>query len=395
MFGSLGGTAAAADDFSKLPLIGRIGDTCNMIWIERRSQEGKRRAINQIISHAENEQLPKLIVFPQGITSTKKIITAFKNGAFLPGLPVQPVALNYFGNKFHDLSWTFASFVSEFYWAGVQFVNTVNIKVCDKYTPNNKEKDCPQQFAENVRQIIIKKLPNEVTATRHAFEDMLLKKKTPEAINSQRVVMEDVFSKLHFKVNTVTKLADIFATLDLDKDGLIDYGEFCKSFDRDEKEANIKNLFNFFVTEANMKKSEKIGFEKFLTGVAIAYYEDLYQDALKAFFQGIDTDGTGYINKMSFLDVLSRSKKALEDRRSKQNNVNTQTDHGYLDENDVKALLQNIFEGKNEDEKVFFTIFKDRVIDTKISTEIQKFLQFILYVRMGIELTKDELLSSR
>ena len=53
----------------------------------------------------ENKRFPPLLVFPQGTTVRNDVVTQFQRGIFAQGLPVQPVALNYRGNRHFDPSY--------------------------------------------------------------------------------------------------------------------------------------------------------------------------------------------------------------------------------------------------------------------------------------------------
>ena len=56
--------------------------------------------------------------------------------------------------------------------------------------------------------------------------------------------------------------------MDLNNDGYIDYLEFCKGFERDPTEQNMKNLFRLF--NVNFETGpDKFGFDDFLTGVCV------------------------------------------------------------------------------------------------------------------------------
>jgi len=79
------------------------------VFIYRDDKASKHRAIAEIKRRAHSEgKWPQYLIFPEGTTTNGKALVAFKPGAFIPGMPVQPIVLR-FTDKWDTTSWTWVS----------------------------------------------------------------------------------------------------------------------------------------------------------------------------------------------------------------------------------------------------------------------------------------------
>lgn len=65
-----------------------------------------------LVDHVANEEMPPLMIFPQGTCSAITTLTTFKKGAFLSGQPVQPVGIQYV--TIYVVSYAVLSLIFEF-----------------------------------------------------------------------------------------------------------------------------------------------------------------------------------------------------------------------------------------------------------------------------------------
>ena len=81
----------------------------------------------------------------------------YKPGAFLPGVAVQPVLVRYFlQGKTDTVTWTWDQphgAIACILLTLTQWSTTVSIEYLPRYVPSEEEKDHPQLFADNVRQV--------------------------------------------------------------------------------------------------------------------------------------------------------------------------------------------------------------------------------------------------
>jgi lysophosphatidylcholine acyltransferase/lyso-PAF acetyltransferase len=146
----------------QVPLIGRIAATIGCIFVNRKDHSGGR-ATNLVVqrqkqmwmgadavSGTTKQPPPPLVLFPEGTTTNGKYLLAFKTGAFVAGLPVQPVILAYEQRCF---SLAYETIRGWKYILGVfrQFSNRLYVIYMPIYVPNEAERADPKLYARNVR----------------------------------------------------------------------------------------------------------------------------------------------------------------------------------------------------------------------------------------------------
>eukprot|EP01084_Bolivina_argentea_P186688 321724_1 len=416
------GTAASKIESKYIPLAGRIADAFQTIWIDRIASDGRKKAIKQILNHVSDIKLPPLVIFPQGVCSEIGCITTFKKGAFLSGLPVQPIAIDWYWNTHADLSFVTTGVIFEIFYGMCQLINFVTIEFLSVHIPTEKETYDPLVYAEDVRQEIVNKLG--VISTAHSLSDYILLKHSRGKnlkFDTSKFVMEDVTERLLFRTRTVTKLCDKYNELDKNNDGYIDYIEFCNAFKRDPNTNGMKNLFRLFNTKSNFNKNEneliaeymdyekiknkKIGFEDFLVGVSVCFVDGMIQDGCRIMFDGINISKLSNeqnIIKKYVIDAYERSKDLnlhWNDNNngigSDNNNENKQEEEEKLN-NDKYEIYDKEMDNfcrvmfKSDDEKIDFDTFYKRVLDNNQQACIHHFLQMIITFRLGIKLTEDD-----
>lgn len=78
------------------------------IPVDRIDPDSKKKCIETINNRTRaGGKWPHLMIFPEGTCTNRKCLISFKNGAFIPGVNVQPIALKY-TNKYYDPSWIFS-----------------------------------------------------------------------------------------------------------------------------------------------------------------------------------------------------------------------------------------------------------------------------------------------
>ena len=126
------------------------------IFVRRSSGPSRRRTTNKIISRARSSlPWPQISVFPEGSTSNGSALARFMSGAFRPGVPVQPVTIQY--SRPELFIWTFNQSHSALYSLLMIFMNPSNhvtITFLPVYTPTQQEKDDSFLFADNVQKVI-------------------------------------------------------------------------------------------------------------------------------------------------------------------------------------------------------------------------------------------------
>lgn len=143
---------------ARIPFMGPLLKATQPILVSREDSKNKFQVIEEIKRRAApDSDWPQLLVFPEGTTTNRSCLITFKPGAFIPGLPVQPVVVQYH-NKLDTITWTWEGFsaLQCFFLTLCQFCNYMEITYLPVYTPNENEKLDAKLFARNVRNEIAK-----------------------------------------------------------------------------------------------------------------------------------------------------------------------------------------------------------------------------------------------
>lgn len=66
------------------------------VYVYREDRDSRQKTIAELKRRAQTGGLwPQFLIFPEGTTTNRKALITFKAGAFIPGMPVQPVVLRY------------------------------------------------------------------------------------------------------------------------------------------------------------------------------------------------------------------------------------------------------------------------------------------------------------
>uniref|UniRef100_A0A8C2XAH9 Lysophosphatidylcholine acyltransferase 1 n=1 Tax=Cyclopterus lumpus TaxID=8103 RepID=A0A8C2XAH9_CYCLU len=150
-----------------IPVWGTLISYIRPVFVFRSDQDSRRRTVEEIKRRARSGgEWPQIMIFPEGTCTNRSGLILFKAGAFIPGLPVQPVVLRY-PNK---LVITLLSSRFKILWLTLcQPHNAMEIEYLPIYSPSAEEKESPALFATNVRKIMAKAL--ELPLVDLSFDD--------------------------------------------------------------------------------------------------------------------------------------------------------------------------------------------------------------------------------
>ncbi|TNN41228.1 Lysophosphatidylcholine acyltransferase 1 [Liparis tanakae] len=124
-----------------IPVWGTLISYIRPVFVFRSDQDSRRRTVEEIKRRAgSGGEWPQIMIFPEGTCTNRSGLILFKAGAFIPGLPVQPVVMRY--------------------------TNKLYLPI---YSPSPEEKESPTLFANNVRKIMAKAL--ELPLVDLSFDD--------------------------------------------------------------------------------------------------------------------------------------------------------------------------------------------------------------------------------
>lgn len=164
-------------DLVGFPLVGSALAGLQPILVPRTKEQKQRlpnpkKALTNRVTSPDVKDFPPLLIFPEGTATTYDTVLAFQMGAFLPGLPVQPLALSY-PNCHNDISWT--ADVSPLWLTLRMFTscyNRLHVKYLEPYVPSVEEAAAPAVFAANVRNEVAEALG--AAATDYTDKDSVL-----------------------------------------------------------------------------------------------------------------------------------------------------------------------------------------------------------------------------
>nr|XP_042697446.1 lysophosphatidylcholine acyltransferase 1 isoform X2 [Chrysemys picta bellii] len=157
-----------------IPVWGTLIKYIRPVFVSRSDQDSRRKTVEEIKRRAQSDgKWPQIMIFPEGTCTNRSCLITFKPGAFIPGVPVQPVVLRY-PNKLDTITWTWQGpGALEILWLTLcQFHNFVEIEFLPVYIPSEEEKKNPSLYANNVRRVMAEALG--VSVTDYTFEDCQL-----------------------------------------------------------------------------------------------------------------------------------------------------------------------------------------------------------------------------
>uniref|UniRef100_UPI00398EFE3A lysophosphatidylcholine acyltransferase 1-like isoform X2 n=1 Tax=Pristiophorus japonicus TaxID=55135 RepID=UPI00398EFE3A len=157
-----------------IPIWGTLIKYIQPVLVSRSDQHSRRKTVEEIKQRAlSNGRWPQVMIFPEGTCTNRSCLITFKPGAFIPGVPVQPVVLRY-PNKMDTITWTWQGpGALKILWLTLcQLHNNVEMEFLPVYTPSEEERKNPILYANNVRKVMAKAL--DVPVTDYTFEDCQL-----------------------------------------------------------------------------------------------------------------------------------------------------------------------------------------------------------------------------
>ncbi|XP_048224347.1 lysophosphatidylcholine acyltransferase 1 [Perognathus longimembris pacificus] len=157
-----------------IPIWGTLIRYIRPVFVSRSDQDSRRKTVEEIKRRAQSSGTwPQIMIFPEGTCTNRTCLITFKPGAFIPGVPVQPVVLRY-PNKLDTITWTWQGpGALEILWLTLcQFHNQVEIEFLPVYRPSEEERRNPSLYASNVRRVMAEALG--ISVTDYTFEDCQL-----------------------------------------------------------------------------------------------------------------------------------------------------------------------------------------------------------------------------
>ncbi|RVE60334.1 hypothetical protein OJAV_G00179880 [Oryzias javanicus] len=149
-------TVVSRSENTSLPVIGALLEFNQSVLVSRKDPESRKKAVAQLIQRLTSDGYwPQMLMFPEGTTTNGRALIKFKPGAFLAGVPVQPVLLHY-PNRLDTVRWTYrgTTWMEGIWYTTSQLYTNVTVEFLPVYKPSEEEKKDPNLYADNVQKLM-------------------------------------------------------------------------------------------------------------------------------------------------------------------------------------------------------------------------------------------------
>ncbi|XP_037654752.1 lysophosphatidylcholine acyltransferase 1 isoform X2 [Choloepus didactylus] len=250
-----------------IPIWGTLIKYIRPVLVSRSDQDSRRKTVEEIKRRAQlGGRWPQIMIFPEGTCTNRTCLITFKPGAFIPGVPVQPVVLRY-PNKLDTITWTWQGpGALEILWLTLcQLHNRVEIEFLPVYSPSEEERRSPALYASNVRRVMAKALG--VPVTDYTFEDC-------------RLALAE--GQLRLPADTC----------------LLEFAQLVRGLGL--KPEKLEKDLDKYSESARMKRGDKIDLSEFA-----AYLEVPVSDVLEDMFSLFDESSDGRVDPRQYVIALS------------------------------------------------------------------------------------------
>ncbi|KAF6125586.1 lysophosphatidylcholine acyltransferase 1 [Phyllostomus discolor] len=287
-----------------IPIWGTLIKYIRPVFVSRSDQDSRRRTVEEIRRRAQSKgKWPQIMIFPEGTCTNRTCLITFKPGAFIPGVPVQPVVLRY-PNQLDTITWTWQGpGALEILWLTLcQLHNRIEIEFLPVYSPSEEEKKDPALYANNVRRVMAEALG--VSVTDYTFEDC------------QLALAE---GQLRLPADTC----------------LLEFARLVRGLGL--KPEKLEKDLGRYAESARMKRGGKIDVSEFA-----AYLEVPVSDTLADMFSLFDESGGGEMDPREYvvaLSVVCRPAQTLDTMQLAFQMYGSQED-GSIDEDALSSILK-------------------------------------------------------
>lgn len=284
-------------------IMGTMLKATQPVLVSRDDPHSRQNTIEKIKERAQSKGAwPQVLIFPEGCCTNGKALITFKSGAFIPGVAVQPVAIEYL-NDWDTYRWTMdGPGAFELLWMTLcQWQNHCRITFMPIYHPDEKEREDPKLFANSVRQRMAKQLG--VTSTEHTFEDCRLMRhacKLNLPMESGLIEFAKLSRKLDIDVDKAKSLLSKFSEIaKKNPGGEISIEDFSKFLNLPITPM-LQEMFDMY----DRNGSGFIDFREYIIGLSLLAIPAVTENTVKLAFKVFDQNDDGLISKEEFNKLI-------------------------------------------------------------------------------------------
>jgi len=147
----------ALEWIGELPFIGFIAKSMQSVFVNPKKGKGIAKKIQEHADRWEVKGIPPIVIFPEGTTTNGKYLIEFKNGAFYPLKPIQPVLIHY-KFKYFNPCWVELNGFQYFVFLLTQWSNAVEITFLPMVKPTEEEKKDVTKYRDRLQEIMAREL---------------------------------------------------------------------------------------------------------------------------------------------------------------------------------------------------------------------------------------------
>ncbi|ORX48980.1 acyltransferase [Piromyces finnis] len=147
----------ALEWIGNVPFIGSVAKAMQSVFVNPSKGKGITKKIQEHAELWENGNIPPVVIFPEGTTTNGKFLIEFKNGAFYPFKPIQPVLIHY-KFKYFNPCWVELSALKYFSNLLTQWSNSVEITFLPVVRPTEEEKKDVTKYRDRLQEIMAREL---------------------------------------------------------------------------------------------------------------------------------------------------------------------------------------------------------------------------------------------
>ncbi|XP_038050369.1 lysophosphatidylcholine acyltransferase 2-like isoform X3 [Patiria miniata] len=370
-------SGVSREENGKVPIFGTLVDCLQPVYVSRTDPDSRLKTIKEINRRCEpDSEWPQIVIFPEGTCTNGSCLITFKGGAFYPGVPVQPVAIQY-KNALDTFTWTWdGPGALKLMWLSLcNFSNKLQVTFLPVYKPSEAEIKDPKLFARNVRAVIANAIDKPVTD--HTFEDCRLMMRAQEMglpLEVGLVEFQKLLTKLGVKMDHLQDKLKSYADI-AKSGGYINMEDLAKYLELPVSPA-LKEVFALYDRDG----SGKIDFREYVIGCSLLAQPANNDETLKLAFAmfGGDKD---YIEPEDMCRIMNSAFSMAEEESLKIFKQADADNSRKVTYDEFKAYMQK----KPEYAKLFITYqqlatlpetieadFKNKLCATKSELDIER-----------------------